>query len=581
MFSIALTSRWVRLAAAFVLAAALAIPAFSATPARAATAEPCDIYASGGTPCEAAYSTTRALFEAYDGPLYQVQRASDSTYLNVGLESTGGVVNVAPENSFCAGTTCTITELYDQTSNANNMPISPGTSCSGCSGGNAGPGPGGADIGAPAEALPVYVGGQPAYGIYFDKFGTGYRDNSARNLPTGSQPDGLYAVMSSNITSNQCCFDFGQGETNDSDDGNATMNAIYYGTDCWTGNCTGPGPWVGADIENGMYFSNTGNNPPAYPSENATFLSAWEENNGGTNMTLHYGNAQSGGLIQTYSGALPSGGYDPMKIQSSIELGTGGDNTSLGDGEFFEAADVSGFPSEATQSAVQANIVAAGYSQTPAVEAPSVAPLPRCRAPCKPPTTTPAGKAWAITSASVNGTADSYRSDGVDLETTSDTTDTTGAGAGYDLGWTGGGQWTRYTVDAAGAGTYTVSLRVASPSGVTDALHIANLAGTNLSGNINIPATGGWQNWTTVTATVTLPAGTQTLVVDQDNGGWNLHAMSFAPSGVSSSWFEVVNQSSGLCATAAGGSTANGTAVVSSRPARVRPASCGSSCRPR
>ena len=245
------------------------------------------------------------------------------------------------------------------------MPISPGTSCSGCSGGNAGPGPGGADIGAPAEALPVYVGGQPAYGIYFDKFGTGYRDNSARNLPTGSQPDGLYAVMSSNITSNQCCFDFGQGETNDSDDGNATMNAIYYGTDCWTGNCTGPGPWVGADIENGMYFSNTGANPSAYPSENGTFLSAWEENNGGTNMTLQYGNAQSGGLIQTYSGALPSGGYDPMKIQSSIELGTGGDNTSLGDGEFFEAADVAGFPSEATQSAVQANIVAAGYSQTP------------------------------------------------------------------------------------------------------------------------------------------------------------------------------------------------------------------------
>src|SRR6202167_5698270 len=160
MFSITLSRRWIGLVAAFVLAIALAIPAFSATQARAATPEPCDIYASGGTPCEAAYSTTRALYEAYDGPLYQVQRASDSTYLNVGLESTGGVVSVAPESSFCAGTTCTITELYDQSSNANNMPISPGTSCSGCSGGNAGPGPGGADIGAPAEAPPVDLGGQ-------------------------------------------------------------------------------------------------------------------------------------------------------------------------------------------------------------------------------------------------------------------------------------------------------------------------------------------------------------------------------------------------------------------------------------
>ncbi|HUD16136.1 MAG TPA: RICIN domain-containing protein, partial [Acidimicrobiales bacterium] len=268
-----------------------------------------------------------------------------------------------------------------------------------------------------------------------------------------------------------------------------------------------------------------------------------------------------GGLIQTYSGALPSGGYDPMKIQSSIELGTGGDNTSLGDGEFFEAADVSGFPSEATQSAVQANIVAAGYSQTPTGEAAFGGTAAEVPGTVQAANYDTGGQGAAYNVSSVNGTADSYRSDGVDLETTSDTTDTTGAGAGYDLGWTGSGQWTRYTVNAAGAGTYTVSLRVASPSGVTDALHIANLAGTNLSGNINIPATGGWQNWTTVTATVTLPAGTQTLVVDQDNGGWNLHAMSFAPSGVASSWFEVVNQSSGLCATAAGGSTANGTAV--------------------
>jgi hypothetical protein len=561
MFSITPTRRWAGLAAAFVLTAALAILAFAPAPAHAAaTPEACDIYASGGTPCQAAYSTTRALFEAYDGPLYQVQRASDSTYLNVGLESTGGVVDVAPENSFCAGTTCTITELYDQTSNANNMPISPGTSCSGCSGGNAGPGANGADIGAPAEALPVYVGGQPAYGISIDKFGTGYRDDAARNLPTGSQADGLYMLTSSNVTSGQCCFDFGQGETNDSDDGNATMNAIYYGTDCWTGNCTGPGPWVGADIENGMYFSDTGANPAAYPSENATFLSAWEENNGSTNMTLQYGNGQSGGLTQTYSGALPSG-YDPMKIQSSIELGTGGDNTSLGDGEFYEAADVSGFPSEATQSAVQANIVAAGYSQTPPGEAAFGGTAPQVPGTVQAADYDTGGQGVAYNVSSVNGTADSYRSDGVDLEATSDTTDTTGAGAGYDLGWTGGGQSFRYTITAAGAGTYTVGLRLASPSGVTDALHIANLAGTNLSGDINAPDTGGWQNWATVNATLTLPAGTQTLVLDQDNGGWNVHDMNFAASGVTSSWFEVVNQASGLCATAAGGSTANGTAV--------------------
>jgi hypothetical protein len=75
---------------------------------------------------------------------------------------------------------------------------------------------------------------------------------------------------------------------------------------------------------------------------------------------------------------------------------------------------------------------------------------------------------------------------------------------------------------------YTVTFRVAAPSAVTDAFHIASSTGTNLSGSVNIPATGGWQDWTSVTATVTLPAGQQTLTVDQDTGGWNIHTLAFS-----------------------------------------------------
>jgi hypothetical protein len=136
------------------------------------------------------------------------------------------------------------------------------------------------------------------------------------------------------------------------------------------------------------------------------------------------------------------------------------------------------------------------------------------------------GVAYNVTS--VNGNGTSYRSDGVDLETTADTQDTTPAGGPYDLGWTATGQWFKYTVDVATAGTFTVSLRLASPNGVTDALHIANSAGTSLSGAVAAPDTGGWQTWATVTSTVTLPAGVQTLTIDQDNGGWNIHQLSFA-----------------------------------------------------
>ncbi|MBR7833541.1 carbohydrate-binding protein [Actinospica durhamensis] len=130
------------------------------------------------------------------------------------------------------------------------------------------------------------------------------------------------------------------------------------------------------------------------------------------------------------------------------------------------------------------------------------------------------GVAYNVTS--VNGSGNSYRSDGVDLETTTDT------GGGYDLGWTATGQWFKYTVNVATAGTHTVGFRVAAPSAVTDAFHLSNASGTNLSGSVNIAATGGWQTWTTVTATVTLPAGTQTLTLDQDNGGWNINYLTIS-----------------------------------------------------
>src|ERR1700753_1773958 len=135
------------------------------------------------------------------------------------------------------------------------------------------------------------------------------------------------------------------------------------------------------------------------------------------------------------------------------------------------------------------------------------------------------GVAYNVTSA--NGSANSYRSDGVDLETTADTVGTSPAGGAYDVGWTTGGQWFKYTVNVATAGTYSVAFRLSSPYGITDALHIANAAGTNLSGSVAIPNTGGYETWATVTASVTLPAGQQTLTVDQDSNGFNFHNMTF------------------------------------------------------
>ncbi|WP_432840881.1 carbohydrate-binding protein [Dactylosporangium sp. CA-092794] len=133
------------------------------------------------------------------------------------------------------------------------------------------------------------------------------------------------------------------------------------------------------------------------------------------------------------------------------------------------------------------------------------------------------GVAYNVTS--INGTANGYRADGVDLESTSDT------GGGYNLGWTSGGQWLRYTVNVATAGQYTLSARVAAPSAVTGAFHLASSSGANLTGAVNLPATGDWQAWATVTATLTLPAGQQVLTLAQDSGGWNLNSLQLATGG--------------------------------------------------
>jgi hypothetical protein len=325
----------------------------TAVPAQAAVALPCDIYAAGGTPCATAHSTTRALFASYNGPLYQVQRASDQSFLNIGVQSAGGGANAAAQVSFCANTSCTITKIYDQTTNHNDLPISWGGFWNG-------PGPNGSDIGANAAALPVTVNGHSAFGVKVTP-GVGYRIDNAKNVPTGSAPEGIYMVTSSNLVGQFCCFDYGSGETSHTDTGNATMNAIEWGTACWFGGCTGSGPWVEADLENGMYSSNTGPNNANNMGVHFPFVSALEKNNGTSNFTLKFGNANSGALTTTWSGPLPNN-YSPMKLQPSILLGTGGDNSNSAPGEFFEGAVTTGFPSDATENAVQASLTAAGYA---------------------------------------------------------------------------------------------------------------------------------------------------------------------------------------------------------------------------
>ncbi|MET7678345.1 arabinofuranosidase catalytic domain-containing protein [Streptomyces seoulensis] len=334
-----------------VLALLLGALAGLSAPAQAAGSGPCDIYAAAGTPCVAAHSTIRALFAGYNGPLYRVTRASDGAATDIGLLATGGYADAGRQDTFCGGTTCRMTKIYDQTSRHNDL--NPGPA------GTAGMG---ADRAADASELAVTAGGHKVYGIWISP-GVGYRSNGAASgVAVNGQPEGVYMVASGTHVGSACCFDYGNAERTPADTGNGHMDAVSIATTCYFAPCTGNGPWVEADLENGMFQGDNGSNL-ANRGNSSTYVTAVLKNDGQTRYALKGGNSQTGSLSTWWDGALPSrGGYRPMQQEGGIILGTGGDNSNWNMGTFFEGAMVSGYPSDAAENAVQANVVAAGYS---------------------------------------------------------------------------------------------------------------------------------------------------------------------------------------------------------------------------
>ena len=95
-----------------------------------------------------------------------------------------------------------------------------------------------------------------------------------------------------------------------------------------------------------------------------------------------------------------------------------------------------------------------------------------------------------------------YRPDtGVDLQACSE--------GGYNVGWMCGGEWLEYTVDVSRPGPYLIATRVASPT-AGGQFHL-EFDGVDKTGTLIVPATGGWQNWTTIWARADLASGVQIL----------------------------------------------------------------------
>jgi hypothetical protein len=102
------------------------------------------------------------------------------------------------------------------------------------------------------------------------------------------------------------------------------------------------------------------------------------------------------------------------------------------------------------------------------------------------------GEGIAYHEANTNGNeggAD-FRMDEVDIEKTSD------VGGGYNIGYALNGEWLKYSLNAKNDGVYTMTARVAA-EGEGKIFHV-EIDGEDISGPVNIPNTGGWQSWNTI-----------------------------------------------------------------------------------
>jgi endoglucanase len=107
---------------------------------------------------------------------------------------------------------------------------------------------------------------------------------------------------------------------------------------------------------------------------------------------------------------------------------------------------------------------------------------------------------------------------------------TTDVDGGSNVGYIDAGDWMTYDINVPTAGSYVVKYRVASAPG-GGVIQLERAGGGTVFGTVNVPATGGWQNWTTVQHTVNLPAGAQTVAILAKTGGFNVNWLDLSPAG--------------------------------------------------
>jgi hypothetical protein len=331
---------------------------------------PGDVAKAAGTPFVAAHAMTRALFAAYTGPLFRALRVSDKQEKDIGTVPATGLVDAAALGAFCAGTSCKVVTLYDQSGNGNDMwrADDPSTNQPGtvkpC------------DLmdiqywqTSDGTKVPIAV----ESGAMWKSTAQCLRNrDKTKNMPTGAKPQTEYAVFHAQYLNNNCCFNYGNTGNAVHYSGPGTLSALNFSKITFWSQGTGSGPWPMVDFETGVYAGNTakcgsgvpssvtctstGQNPnPSVPFDIVTTLF---KHNGVNHWALKTGNAKAGALsVNVDLSALPNG-YSPLKQEGGLGLGEGGAGDTNGTGGFSEGGVIAGETSDGTDDAIQKSIVA-------------------------------------------------------------------------------------------------------------------------------------------------------------------------------------------------------------------------------
>lgn len=335
---------------------------------------PCDIYEEAGVPCIAAYSTVRLLNSTYEGPLYQVRRSSDQQTQDISfLES--GFANSKEQDDFLGGGKGTVSRIYDQSGKDNDLTVAK----KGCYTGSAGED----DYEANAKGKKLKVNGHDVYALYMEAHG-GYRTNqegysgypavvqAANGAPKGNDDQGIYEVVDGKRYGTACCWNFGNGSTNNCYGPTGQMNTLFFGTAYW-GRGAGNGPWFMNDMEAGVWAGGgkpgepgwgalEGDHPPNpnNPSINWDYafgISKTSTENNQPKYCIRTADALQGGIKTAWDGNAP----ESWKMEGGIILGIGGDNSNSSWGTFYEGCITAGRPSDETDDLILKNVQNQNY----------------------------------------------------------------------------------------------------------------------------------------------------------------------------------------------------------------------------